>query len=66
MPFEEGIEFLFFAEEEEAEEKIYMRWVIGYQSMIPFNEFKKMLGHIKTEDKRTEKEILDEVKDILG
>lgn len=65
MDFELGVEYILTAIENVKEEKIYTRWVNGYQNMA-YEEFKKSLGYTKeTNDTRTEEEILGNVRNIL-
>ncbi len=64
MPFSDGFELLIYAEDAECEEKLYLRWAIGYQFMMGFAEFKGKV--VQQEDDRTEKEILDDVREIIG
>lgn len=64
MPFFDGFELLTYAVDAECEEKLYLRWAIGYQFMMGFTEFKGKV--VQTEDDRTEKEILDDVREIIG
>lgn len=49
------------------EEKLFMRWVVSYQTTIQFEEFKRKLNvdNNNFEDDRTEEEILESVKKIL-
>lgn len=48
------------------EEKLFMRWVVSYQTTMEYEQFKREL-HIdqNNNDDRTEEEILDSVKKIL-
>lgn len=68
MPFFDGHELISYALDAEYEEKIYWRWVIGYQFIIEYDEFKKNLNNNRqrVSDDRTAAEILREVKDITG
>lgn len=52
--------------ERKNEEKMFQRWIV-YQSEMSFEEFKNKLGNIKNNkyDKRSSKEILNNVKKIL-
>ncbi|EDP24163.1 hypothetical protein [Parvimonas micra] len=52
--------------ERKNEEKMFQRWIV-YQSEMSFEEFKNKLGNIKNNkyDKRSSKEILNNVKNIL-
>lgn len=66
MPFFEGYELLKYALDAESEDKLFIRWAIGYQFTMGFDEFKSKATSIKVEDNRTAEEILDTVKEILG
>lgn len=44
-----------------AEDKLFFRWVFGYQTAIPFEEFKNRL---KSDDREAD-EILEDVKSII-
>lgn len=54
---------------ERNEERIYQRWIAGYDKEIGFEEFKKNLipeqKQTAPETEMTEKEILEKVKNIL-
>jgi len=65
MPFEEGVEIIITAQRANDEEKLFMRWVFSYQTMMTYEDFKKKLSSHKVEDDRNEEEILDSVKSIL-
>ena len=69
-----GIEIINKAYEKENEEKIFQRWVFGYEKEMGYEEFKSKLtglAKIKMDTPRyvsediTEKEILEKVKSIL-
>lgn len=68
MPFFDGYELIQFALDEEVEEKLYLRWVIGYQNVMGFDEFKRQIDHSReaTLDNRSAEEILDSVREIIG
>ena len=67
MPFFEGYELLKYALDAEKEDRIFMRWVVGHQFSMDFNEFKRKLTSTQeVYDNRTAEEILDTVKDIIG
>lgn len=67
MPFFEGYELLKYALDAETDDKLFMRWVIGYQFDMGFDEFKENVTTVQTvEDNRTAEEILDSVKEIIG
>ena len=66
LPFAEGAELLKFAEEQENEEKIFLRWVVGYQTTTAYGDFKnKLLKNCRYSDNKTEAQILDNVSDII-
>lgn len=71
MPFEEGIDMIVTAQREAVEEKLFLRWVVSYQTQMTFDEFKKKTN-VNFENKqminddRSEEEIFAFVKDILG
>jgi len=49
------------------EEKIFMRWVISYQTTMKYEDFKRELNITENtyEDNKTEEDILDSVRQIL-
>lgn len=67
MPFFDGFELIAYAEKHENEEKLYFRWVVGYQSIMSFDEFKNQIGVMAKvkKDNRTAEEIFDYVLEIL-
>lgn len=67
MPFEEGYELMKYALDAEIEDKLFTRWINGYQQMMGFEEFKsKVSSGVKNQnDTRTEDEIFDYVLGIL-
>lgn len=69
MPFFDGFELIQFALEAEEEDRFFLRWAAGYQGEMDFEEFKRQIkGNGKSEpgDRRTEKEILETVRKIIG
>lgn len=55
-----------YAEEQENEEKIFLRWVVGYQSTTTYGDFKnKLMQNARHSDKKTEAEILEDVSQII-
>ncbi len=67
MPFFDGCEMIAYARDAECEEKLYMRWVAGYQLYMGFDEFKKEIFTAQRPgDNRTAEEILDKVRGIIG
>lgn len=69
MEFETGCALISIAQRKIEEEKLYQRWIYGYQGAMNFEEFKESLGiESKREEKGTEEtaeEILYRVKQIL-
>ena len=68
MPFEEGIEIMSTAHRMNVEEKLFMRWVVSYQTTMTFEDFKSktQTTQKQIEDDRTEEEILKAVRSIIG
>lgn len=67
MPFLDGYEIISYALDAEHEERIFLRWAIGYQFVMEFEEFKRnLVGNRPTADNRTAAEILVGVKNIIG
>lgn len=72
MPFFDGYELIRYALDAELEEKLFLRWAVGYQFAMDFKEFKVQAGghggmyNVTKTDNRTAGEILDTVKDIIG
>lgn len=68
LPFDEGIEILITAQRMNNEEKLFMRWVVSYQTMFGYEDFKRKIheDNYEIEDDSTEEEILDSVKEILN
>ncbi len=67
MPFFDGCEMIAYARDAECDEKLYMRWIAGYQLYMGFDEFKKEIFTAQRPgDGRTAEEILDKVKGIIG
>lgn len=56
LPLSEGLELIIEAIRNDSNEKLYMRWLSGYQN-VSFEEFKKSLT--KNEDNRSAEEIDD-------
>lgn len=71
MPFDEGMELLESGVNSEMEDKLFMRWIAGYQFSVGYTEFKKMVMNDDTDfddreiGKASEQETLDKVKAIL-
>ena len=68
MPFFDGYELITYALNEEIEDKLYLRWMMGYQIVMSYEEFKSQMNiNVRAKhDKRTEEEIFDYVLNILG
>ena len=67
MPFLDGYELAMCAQDAENEERLYTRWVVGYQKEMSFLEFKqKTGGDNQPEDGEQTVEILSKVKEIIG
>jgi hypothetical protein len=68
MPFEEGYEMFQYALNAEIEDKMFIRWINGYQQVMGFNEFKNQIGadSRQVRDNRTADEILESVRGIIG
>lgn len=68
MPFEEGIDMMITAQRVTIEERLFMRWVVSYQTQMTFDDFKEKMKESKkqAEDDRTEEQILKAVRSILG
>ncbi len=66
MDFEVGIELISNAYRKKSDEDLYLRWLIGYEKTMGFEEFKnKLTANTVKPDNRTEEEILSNVKEIL-
>ena len=67
MSFEEGMEILQYAMDADVEDKLYLRWINGYQSSMGFDEFKSKLTvkNAVSNDNRTAEEILDHVEKMM-
>ena len=66
--FELGIEIINKAYEKENDEKVYQRWIVGYEKEMSLKEFKtKLMGVARADcsEDITENEILEKVKAIL-
>lgn len=68
LEFETGMELIAAAQKEVTEQKLYQRWIYGYQGSMSFEEFKSKLGvvkQLKETDHKAVDEILSEVKAII-
>ena len=63
------MEIIKTAQKEKSEELLFNRWVVAYQKMMSFEEFKQQLGvgqeNSQQAKKQTADEILSEVRGIL-
>lgn len=68
MPLADALDLIAFMNEKEHEERIYLRWVIGYQMQMGYAEFKNnlMQASIDANDKRSADTILDSVEEVLA
>lgn len=64
MYLEEAIDYIIFLYEEDNDEKLFLRWVNGYQDTMTFDQFKEELN-ARVFEPKSEKEILDDVYDII-
>lgn len=68
LEFETGMELIATSQREVTEEKLYQRWICGYQISMSFEEFKRKIGvvrQLKETDHKSVDEILSEVKEIV-
>lgn len=59
---QEACQFIEYLMEKEFDDKLFFRWVVGYQQEMPYEDFKMALTPTKV---RTEEEILDDVFGII-
>jgi hypothetical protein len=62
----EGIKLIEYGIEKEQEDKLFQRWVAGYQHSESFDDFKNKLINKHISDNKTEEEILSDVAVILS
>lgn len=62
MNIEDGLSLLLFAFEQENDSLLYMRWIVGAQFQMGFDEFKDALI---PKIQKSDKEILDDAEKIL-
>lgn len=67
MPFFDGMELYREAESAEFEQKLFMRWINGYQFSMRFDDFKELLTekNKEKEDTRTGEEILSHIEKLM-
>lgn len=61
-----GISFVIKAREEKTEERLFARWVSMYQYSMSYEEFKQSLQPQEETSTKTEEELLNDVKSMLG
>lgn len=62
----EGMEILQYAKKQKNEELLYLRWLLGYEKHMSFDDFKRnTVKVIRQVRPKSQKEILSNVKDIL-
>lgn len=66
----QGLEFYNYAEYQRQEDKMYLRWIHGYQTVMSYPEFKSQANrNINTSNQlgneKSEEEIYAKVKNIL-
>lgn len=67
MPFKEGYDLIKYASDEEDDNKLFLRWVVGYQSATTFEEFKNMIRQqSRFNDNRSAESILNEVESMMS
>lgn len=73
LDMESGFKLITKGFEEQSNDRLYQRWIYHYEKEISFDEFKNELeksiknkSNRKIDNTRTEKEILEEVEEILN
>lgn len=73
LDMESGFKLITKGFEEQSNDRLYQRWIYNYEKEISFDEFKSELeksiktkSNRKIDNTRTEKEILEEVEEILN
>ena len=65
MPFMDGYELIKFASDDEDDNKMFLRWVVGYQSTMSFADFKNGIKQKLIDDHRSSEDILDDVEEMM-
>lgn len=75
MEFDKGYEFFLFARKQIQEDKLFQRWIHGYQTEMSYQEFKNQItksAKVEAETPKTDEEAQDmalkalrKVRDIL-
>lgn len=70
MELDRGILFLRKAREKENEDKLFRRWISGYQDKVSFNEFKASVFEEAKKARKSEnqsaEDILEKVRKIIN
>lgn len=69
MQFDIGMEYIIQMIKSRNEELMYQRWLHGYHTSMPFDEFKDKLGADTPDmvrDERTAPEVVEDVISLLG
>lgn len=64
LEFDDLIDLINYVIDDKAEENIYNRWLIGYQTMYSLSEFKQKLNFTKPSEREAINKI--EVDDVLN
>lgn len=62
LDIQDAYEFIEYLMEKELDDKLFLRWAVGYQSEMPYEDFKTALMPTKA---KTDEEILEDVFDII-
>lgn len=65
MPFKDGYDLIKFASDDEDNNKMFLRWVVGYQSIMSFADFKNKIKQKLIDDHRSSEDILDDVREMM-
>lgn len=60
MPIKLAADFLDYLAEKQRENRLYMRWIVGPQFTVAFDDFKKSLEPVVV---REDKEIMNEIEE---
>ena len=64
LEFNDLVDLINYVIDDKAEENIYNRWLVGYQTMYSLNEFKQKLNFIKPSEREAINKV--EVDDVLN
>lgn len=65
MDYQQAIKLIKKAYQKNADDKLFIRWIINHESRISFNDFKDLLLNKIEKDNKTSEEILDEVAELM-